>query len=91
MRRNKAVLQIITREPRLFCQIFAISAAGEFILHADNRKLKPQKLGETAFRRGAHANNCNAEMLSCDTINHNAKGLRAVCVFESRTEYRAPN
>jgi len=44
-----------------------------------------------AFRRGAHANNCNAEMLSCDTIKLNAKGLRAACVFESRTEYSAPN
>jgi hypothetical protein len=53
--------------------------------------LSRKKLDETAFRRGAHANNCNAEMLSCDTIKLNAKDLRAACVFESRTEYSAPN
>ena len=75
----------------LFCQIFALSAASGFILHADNRKPKRKKLGETAFRRGAHTNDYNAEMLSCDTIKLNAKDLRAVCVFESRTEYRALN
>ncbi|WP_298027258.1 hypothetical protein [uncultured Campylobacter sp.] len=31
------------------------------------------------------------QKFSCDTIKLNAKGSRAVCVFESHTEYRAPN
>ena len=92
MRRNKAVLRARPRERLIFIEIFALPAARALVSHADNRGRKlRRKLGETAFRRGVHANNCNAEMLSCDTIKLNAKGLRAVCVFESRTEYRAPN
>lgn len=92
MRCNKAVVQIITREPRpILPNLRSIRAASGFILHADNRKPKRKKLGETAFRRGAHAINCNAEMLSYDTINLNAKDLHTACVFESRTEYCAPN
>jgi hypothetical protein len=92
MRRNKAVLRARPRERLIFTEIFALPAARALVSHADNsgRKLR-RKLNKTAFRRGAHAINCNVKMLSCDTIKLNAKDLRAACVFESRAEYRAPN
>lgn len=90
MRRNKAVLRARPRERLIFIEIFALPAARALVSHADNRKPKRKKLGETASCLDT-AINRNAEMLSCDTIKLNAKGLRAVCVFESRTEYRAPN
>lgn len=90
MRRNKAVLRAHPREKLIFIE-FHSARSHTFVPMPTIANLSRKKLGETAFRRGAHANNCNAEMLSCDTVKLNAKGLRAVCVFESRTEYRAPN
>ncbi len=90
MRRNKAVLRARLRERLIFIE-FHSARSRTFVPMPTIANLSRKKLDETAFRRGAHANNCNAEMLSCDTIKLNAKGLRAVCVFESRTEYSAPN
>ena len=80
MRRNKAVPRARPRERLIFIE-FTLSVARTFVPHADNRKPKRKKLGETPFHRGAHAINCNAEMLSCDTIKLNAKDLRVACVF----------
>ena len=92
MRRNKAVLRARPRERLIFTEIFALPAARALVSHADNRGRKlRRKLNKTASRRSAHAINCNAEMLSCDTIKLNAKDLCAACVFESHTEYRALN
>lgn len=90
MRRNKAVLRAHPRERLIFIE-FHSARSRTFVPMPTIANLSRKKLSETAFRRGAHAINCNAKMLSCDTINLNAKDLRAACVFESRTEYSAPN
>lgn len=59
MRRNKAVVQIITREPRpILPNLRSIGAASGFILHADNRKPKPQKA-----RRNGVAPRCACDQL----------------------------
>lgn len=91
MRRNKAVvLRAHPRERLIFIEFHSVRS-DTFVPMPTIANLSRKKLSETAFRRGAHANNCNAEMLSCDTIKLNAKDLHAACVFESRTEYCAPN
>jgi len=90
MRRNKAVLRAHPRERLIFIEFYS-ARSRIFVPMPTIANLSRKKLSETAFRRSAHAINCNAKMLSCDTIKLNAKDLRAACVFESRTEYSAPN
>ena len=80
MRRNKAVLRACLRERLIFIE-FHSARSRTFVPMPTIANLSRKKLSETAFRRGTHAINCNAEMLSCDTIKLNAKDLRAACVF----------
>lgn len=79
MRRNKAVLRAHPRERLIFIE-FHSARSRTFVPHADNRKPKRKKLGETPFRRGAHATNRNAEIFLCDMINPQRKRLaRGMC------------